>query len=398
MQILSTCFKKTETIFFQLQALIPQKLNPLAARLIFNYSPKPDECLPPMKPIKLSLTALLAAFALHATAQTSNDSVSSKSERALPEWFPQISGTIRGKMEYQTNEKEGRFEVRTARIAFDGRIVPMVEYKAEIDLSDEGKIKMLDAYAGVLPLKGMNLRLGQMRVPFSIDAHRSPHKQYFANRSFIAKQVGNVRDVGFYAAYHCQRIPLSIEAGVFNGSGLTNQKDYWTKEFNYSAKLQYKLPLGFTLQASVQKLSPSGISTYLYDGGITFQHGRFTAECEYLRKHYNHGAFSDVNALDAFVSYDQPLRRVFQKVSFLCRYDHMDNHSDGTLNDEGTAMKLTDAARQRVTGGITLSFAKKMNADIRLNYEKYFYDNIELAKPSERDKAVIELVIHFPNK
>ena len=170
-----------------------------------------------MKPIKLSLTALLAAFALHATAQTSNDSVSSKSERALPEWFPQISGTIRGKMEYQTNEKEGRFEVRTARIAFDGRIVPMVEYKAEIDLSDEGKIKMLDAYAGVLPLKGMNLRLGQMRVPFSIDAHRSPHKQYFANRSFIAKQVGNVRDVGFYAAYHCQRIPLSIEAGVFNG-------------------------------------------------------------------------------------------------------------------------------------------------------------------------------------
>ena len=76
----------------------------------------------------------------------------------------------------------------------------------------------------------------------------------------------------------------------------------------------------------------------------------------------------------------------------------MDNHSDGTLNDEGTAMKLTDAARQRVTGGITLSFAKKMNADIRLNYEKYFYDNIELAKPSERDKAVIELVIHFHNK
>ena len=31
---------------------------------------------------------------------------------------------------------------------------------------------------------------------FTIDAHRSPHLQYFANRSFIAKQVGNVRDVG----------------------------------------------------------------------------------------------------------------------------------------------------------------------------------------------------------
>ena len=208
-----------------------------------------------------------------------------------------------------------------------------------------------------------------------------------------------MRDVGFYAAYHCQRIPLSIEAGVFNGSGLTNQKDYWTKEFNYSAKAQYKLPIGFTLQASVQKVSAHRpIYLPVRRRHNLPKYGRLTAECEYLRKHYNHGAFSDVNALDAFVSYDQPLRRVFQKVSFLCRYDRMDNHSDGTLNDEGTAMKLTDAARQRVTGGITLSFAKKMNADIRLNYEKYFYDNIELAKPSERDKAVIELVIHFPNK
>jgi len=47
---------------------------------------------------------------------------------------------------------------------------------------------------------------------------------------------------------------------------------------------------------------------------------------------------------------------------------------------------------------MTLSLAKKMNADIRLNYEKYFYDNYSLAKTSERDKMVVELVIHFPNK
>lgn len=39
--------------------------------------------------------------------------------------------------------------------------------------------------------------------------------------------------------------------------------------------------------------------------------------------------------------------------------------------------------------------AKKMNADIRLNYEKYFYDDISLAKTSERDKVVAELVVHF---
>ena len=337
-------------------------------------------------------TIILAAAifsTLAANAQTT-DSV----KTAKPSWMPKVSGTIRAKAEYQTNEKESRFEVRTARVALDGFITPIVDYKAEIDLSDEGQIKMLDAYAGVLPVQGLDLRLGQMRVPFSIDAHRSPHKQYFANRSFIAKQVGNVRDVGFYAGYTVPGVPLVIEAGAFNGSGLTNQKNYWTKKFNFSAKVQAPLPCGLTLQASVQKISPNSTNVFLYDGGVTFQKQRWTVEAEYMRKHYSNDAFSNVNAWDAFVCYDQPLRKVFRKVSFLCRYDMMDDHSDGTLNDEGQ-FKLTDAKRQRVTGGITLSMAKKMNADIRLNYEKYFYDDATLAKASERDKAVVELVVHF---
>lgn len=329
-----------------------------------------------------------------ATMSAQENASTEPTQKVLASWMPHVSGTIRAKMEYQTNENESRFEVRTARIALDGFVTPIVNYKAEIDLSDEGQIKMLDAYAGVLPTKGLDLRIGQMRVPFSIDAHRSPHKQYFANRSFIAKQVGNVRDVGFYAGYQLPGCPLILEAGAFNGSGLTNQKNYWTKTFNFSAKAQYILPCGLTFQASVQKISPNNTNTYLYDGGITLQSGRFTLEGEYLRKHYSKNAFSDVNAVDAFICYDQPLKKVFRKISFLCRYDMMDNHSDGTLGDDGQ-MKLTDAQRQRVTSGITLSMAKKMNADIRLNYEKYFYDDITLAKPSERDKVVAELVLHF---
>lgn len=338
----------------------------------------------------LILTPLLwATCTLGAWAQTDSTVVAKNDTKS---WMPKVSGTVRAKAEYQTNEHEGRFEVRTARVALDGNITPFVDYKAEIDLSDEGKIKMLDAYAGVLPVKGLNLRLGQMRVPFSIDAHRSPHKQYFANRSFIAKQVGNVRDVGFYAGYSHKG--WVAEAGAFNGSGLTNQKDYWTKTVNFSAKLQYITPVGLTLQASVQKISPSGFNTYLYDGGVTYQVGRFTVEAEYLRKHYAHAAFNDVDALDAFICYDQPLQKVFRKMSFLCRYDLMTNHSDGSVDEQGK-LKLTDAKRQRLTGGITLSMAQKMNADIRLNYEKYFYHDISLAKPSERDKAVVELVVHF---
>lgn len=350
--------------------------------------------------MKRKVLTLMSLLCLGLTATAGNtDSISTRPAKTftLPDWFPTVSGTIRAKAEYQPNESEGRFEVRNARIALDGDISRSVFYKAEIDLSDEGSIKMLDAFAGVRLAKNLSVTVGQMRVPFSIDAHRSPHAQYFANRSFIAKQVGNVRDVGLSAKYTLPDIPLTLEAGAFNGSGLTGQKDYWTKSLNFSAKAQYAFPFGLTLQGSVQKVSPTGGAIYLYDGGATLKTGRWTIEGEYLRKHYTNATFSDVNALDAFINYDLPLRKVFRKMSFLVRYDMMDDHSDGTLNDDGV-LEIDDAARKRITGGITLSFpgtTKKMYADLRLNYEKYFYDDISLAKTSERDKFVAELMVRF---
>ena len=67
---------------------------------------------------------------------------------------PKIHGTIRSKYEYQTTMGAGRFEVRNARVSVTGNVLPIVAYKAEIDLSDEGSIKMLDAYARLFPAKG----------------------------------------------------------------------------------------------------------------------------------------------------------------------------------------------------------------------------------------------------
>ena len=90
------------------------------------------------------------------------------------DYMPEIHGTLRGKYEYQTTTNKQRFQVRTARVSVSGNIIPIVSYKAEIDLCDEGEIKMLDAYARVTPLEGFHITIGQMRVPFTIDAHRSP--------------------------------------------------------------------------------------------------------------------------------------------------------------------------------------------------------------------------------
>ena len=107
---------------------------------------------------KSALTVLIALLPLAATAQTpsinGNGKKIEKEKMESKDYLPKIHGTIRAKYEYQTTMGAGRFEVRNARVSVTGNVLPSVAYKAEIDLSDEGQIKMLDAYARLFPTKG----------------------------------------------------------------------------------------------------------------------------------------------------------------------------------------------------------------------------------------------------
>lgn len=309
---------------------------------------------------------------------------------------PEFHGTIRAKYEYQPEISKGRFEIRNARVSIEGKIIPIVRYKAEIDLCDEGSIKMLDAYVRLQPDEGLKVTCGQMRVPFTIDAHRSPHVQYFANRSFIAKQVCNVRDVGVAAALMFgKRMPLTLEGGIFNGSGLTDQKNFWTGSVNFSFKAQAEIARRFNVTLSCQRATNGDVDVMMYDAGAYWQTQQWHVEAEYLRKHYLRNAFSPVNAIDAFAAYRLPLKRGLSAISFLGRYDYMSDHTKGN-RDECGALGVDDHERHRLTGGVTLSFGKKaLQADLRLNYEQYFYRSGVTPAISERNKLVVEVVAHF---
>ncbi len=310
-------------------------------------------------------------------------------------YMPEIHGTIRAKYEYEPQIDKGRFEIRNARVSVEGKVIPIVRYKAEIDLSDEGSIKMLDAYVRLQPGERLKFTFGQMRVPFSIDAHRSPHLQFFANRSFIAKQVGNVRDVGAAVAWTFgESVPVTLEGGIFNGSGLTNQKNFWTNDYNFSFKSQISLWRQFNIVLSCQKATTGDVNTMMWDGGAYWQNSRWHIEAEYLRKHYAHDAFKPVNAIDAFAAYRLPLRGA-KALSFLGRYDYISDHSKGVKDDKGL-LAIDDPERHRLTGGLTLSIGtNSLQADIRLNYEQYFYHKNAVPAISERSKVVLEFVAHF---
>ena len=338
-----------------------------------------------MRKTFIALSAILAFIAAPAGAEETKNP-----------YIPEIHGTIRAKYEYEPEIGKGRFEIRNARMSVEGKIIPIVRYKAEIDLSDEGAIKMLDAYIRLQPKDRLKFTFGQMRVPFSIDAHRSPHLQYFANRSFIAKQVGNVRDVGAAAAWTFGAVaPVTLEGGVFNGSGLTNQKNFWTSDYNFSFKSQICLWRQLNIVLSCQKADASDVNTYMYDGGAYWENSRWHVETEYMRKYYAGHAFSPVNAVDVFAAYRLPLKRNNMALSFLGRYDYMSDHSNGTKDEEGL-LKADDPERHRLTGGLTLSMGKgALQADIRLNYEQYFYNKGVVPSISEQNKIVLEFVAHF---
>ena len=320
-----------------------------------------------MKRIFLIISVLLCALAHTANAQQTEEP--QKEKKNWKEWLPEIHGVVRGKYEYQPQINAGRFQVRNARFSLSGKVNRLIGYKTEIDLSDEGEIKMLDAYAAVYPMKGLDLRIGQMRVPFSIDAHRSPHLQYFE---------------------------IILEGGIFNGSGLKDQKP-WQKDMNYSFKLQLFPVKNYNLTLSTQKICPTDVTKiYLYDIGTYVDIAGFHIEAEYLYKTYEDNAYDKVHAFNSFINYDIPLKKALKKISLLCRYDMMTDQWDGETFDEKTnAPVTTDVFRHRITGGVTLSFDKPFLSDLRINYEKYYYRSGDVPKESEQDKICVEMMVRF---
>lgn len=334
------------------------------------------------------------------------------------EYNAQIHGILRGKYEYEPDLEASRFEIRNARLSVEGSMPLRSSYKLEVDLCDESLIKMKDAWVRLsIPLEGaddgkhLRATIGQQRMPFSIDAHRNPSAQYFANRSFIAKQVGDMRDVGAAVGYDItdneNRKVLSMDAGIYNGSNLDNQKTAWFDSPAYSARIQYFPIKGLAIIPSIQHqlIADRKASYTSVDFGAYYEGSGLHLEAEYLRKFYAHDAFDDCNAIDAMVIYKKPIKKgYFNGVSYLLRYDYMDNHSDGkkgwTSPDPSTGeekkLVQSDAERHRLTAGLTFHVANKsFPTDLRLNYEKYWYPNGGIAKESEQDKLVAELMIRF---
>ena len=314
-------------------------------------------------------------------------------------YTPQIHGVVRARWEGEFGHDDEpfrhRFQVRNARVFIEGNVLPAVSYYVRVDACDRGKFKILDAWARWRFHDNWRIQAGQFRIPYGIDCFRGPGTYIFANRSFLHKYLLNMRNVGLRAGYYGAKIPLVVEAGLFNSTAMADH-DKWQRAVNFAAKMNYRVgPV--TLSTSFASVEPDSVRMNLWCGGATYSSGRWRFEAEYQNKHYTNKAHKVTQGWNIFGVYTLPLvnKGVFNRLDFMARYDGMTDCSNGTRNDDGLLI-TNDSRRQRLTVGAQIAYVKMpLKALIRLNYEHFFYPSGIAAAVGESNKVVAELVVRF---
>lgn len=309
-------------------------------------------------------------------------------------YIPTLSGTLRARYEYLTQQNKSAFKVRNLRLGIDGYVAPIMSYRGEVDFADWGKVILVDAYVKVAPVNGLYFSMGQLRMPFTIAAHRHPCQEYFVNRPFLAKHTG-IRDVGLVGGYTLPKIPLTVQGSFFNCSGTGENKAFFTNTYGFTVKLISPFLPNWYLSASTARLKRGIARSQDWDIGGYFDNGLWHVEAEYLRKNYVHNVFKPVNSYEFFIWRNIPIeKKMIEGVSMALRYDYMSDHSTGIPDDNGKLI-VDNPECHRLTAGATLSLQTKLQADIRLNYEKYFYNKGIDPGPSGGDRLVLEVIAHF---
>ncbi|MCM1068217.1 MAG: porin [Muribaculaceae bacterium] len=339
-----------------------------------------------MERIMLTVVSAMVSCVLHAG---NNDTVPVN-------YIPKISGNIRVKYEYSTVDDAGRFAVNNARVKLDGKVMPWVGYRVQVDLCNNGKIRLMDAYVRLSPTDRLDIFVGQERVPFSVDASRDLHEYMFSDLSFGADYLGNLRSVGVKLGYLFLNNRIYAEAGMFN-SGTTENQNVWRGDFTYGAKMNFKTDLGLSPQVCFMSRKPlDGIRHNMADFSLSWTCGRFFLEGEYLYCNYAGEAIPDAHAYNFMVDYRLDVNNgILSEVSFRGRFDGMTDISTGIPDADGQ-IRIDHPHRKRVTAGVKFtSVHNKANLSLHLNYQQYFYGNSYSISPGENNRLVAMFVLHF---
>jgi len=323
---------------------------------------------------------LLIAFSFYRVAAQTPEQ-----QTSLIQYLPKIDIALKTKAEFDLESKMMRFEVRNARFGARGNINKYVGYRIEVDLSDEGKIKMLDAFVKVTPVENLDLYMGQRKVPFGTDYLRSPVENIFANRSFVAKYTNDgLRDIGFVVNYRFKfHIPFDVWVAAMNGTG--NNNPQWISRPNYSARLLFEPLKNIRLAGNFYQGSTLFEKELtMYGGEIRYQTDKLLVESEYIHRHFTDTASAVLDQygfyIHSYYNFNTGAKMI-QMISPVLRWDFMGRETNAIGN-----------IAERITAGVNFGFEPKpFKAEIRLNYEKY----LKKYTVTHFDRFTIEFIARF---
>ncbi len=307
--------------------------------------------------------------------------------------YPSFSfdGILKNKFEYVPGTETFRFDVRNSRLGIKGKIFPMVSYRAQVELSNEGKFQVLDLSGTLHPYKGLSFTFGQTSVPIFNSYTTNPGTMMFANRTFLAKYYAGTRDIGLLSNYQFNvgEVPVGIDFGIFNGN--TTNSPEWTKNISYSARLSVGGMKGLRSTVKVYDYPRNEETHYfMYGADIRYEADNWKIETEAMQRDdrvYHKDLFSTY--IQGSYCFRLNEKNLFKSIMPAARYDLIDQFK----NDDQIDVS-------RFTLGVGFGLGKKaFNSMLRFDYEWYFVNNpldfLQKYEEMDKDKFTVELVYVF---
>lgn len=242
-----------------------------------------------------SLAAEVAALKAHSAAHT-----------ARLDRIPRISGYVQAG--YEWSDESSSFFIKRVRLDLRGDIARKLDYRVQLEFASSPKI--VDAYLQYRPFRQLNFKLGEYKIPFTIENTDYVPLKFELIEYPLALQrlmgfaepiggryIGGVmqggetlkdtgRDMGltlYGTLVECEgRALLSYDVGVLNGAGI-NLKDN-NRSKDVVARLMFRPVRGLTLSGSWYggEYGADCLERQRVSAGVCYDRGRGVVRGEWI--------------------------------------------------------------------------------------------------------------------
>lgn len=297
--------------------------------------------------------------------------------------LPRISGYLQ--TGYEWSENTSTFFIKRVRLTLAGDIAPKLDYRIQLEFASP---KVVDAEIRYRPFDALNFRLGEYKIPFSIEnTVYVPLKYEFIAYPLSLRRlmgfddvcglVATGRDMGLtaYGGFFRRgdRHLLSYDIGVFNGEGIN------TRDRNRSKDLVARFTLrpveGLQIAASGYwgEYGPEYLERTRYGAGICYDRGLMVLRYEYICGTTGQPEQGGAQPSDGW--YAVGGWRVTPEVMAVARYDTFRENSDSNVSRQ-----------TNTTAGVLWTPIRYLRCQLNYTYENF-------AAPQTANRNVVSLML-----